>query len=438
MVDEAQGLRARVLADLARRRKVLHAQIEQLRAGRERLAETVHDVRRSVDVIADELFAAEDNARLAAEAAGREAAARPDEGTPEELAAELLAEEAEAAAGPDGGAVTDGRDRGPVDVAVDVVEVAGRRGRGRDRTGDDAEEPVPAIGRVRSTPCSPSSGPAQADGRRAPASRRPGAAPGAVSRRTAGPATPSGDGRSGRTPTEAGDADGVDGRAARIEPAGRPAGRADRPHRRRRWPAGSSGPCRTTRTSCSTPSGPRASSGRPTCSPTRPSTSTPTPPPPCPPGGGGRGRGHLRRNRRRSAPPGVDALVGIGHELAESVVGPLRAPAGRRRGPGRRRGVGGGRARRVGLPGVEGRADRAAGRRPRGGGLLGRLDRWPPAGQVDAQLEWVAVVHAGDAPCPDCEDNGLNGPSAGEAFPTGHPHPPAHPGCRCLLAISAT
>ena len=73
MVDEAQGLRARVLADLSKRRKVLHAQIEQLRAGRERLAETVKDVRRSVDTIADDLFAAEDNARLAAEAAGREA-----------------------------------------------------------------------------------------------------------------------------------------------------------------------------------------------------------------------------------------------------------------------------------------------------------------------------------------------------------------------------
>ena len=45
MVEEAQSLRARVLADLSKRRKVLHAQIEQLRAGRERLAETVHDVR---------------------------------------------------------------------------------------------------------------------------------------------------------------------------------------------------------------------------------------------------------------------------------------------------------------------------------------------------------------------------------------------------------
>ena len=31
MVEEAQQLRARVLADLSRRRKILHAQIEQLR-----------------------------------------------------------------------------------------------------------------------------------------------------------------------------------------------------------------------------------------------------------------------------------------------------------------------------------------------------------------------------------------------------------------------
>ena len=80
MVEEAQELRARVLADLARRRKVLHAQIEQLRAGRERLTETVDDVRRSVDAIAEDLFAAEDNARVAAEAAGRAAADRAGRG----------------------------------------------------------------------------------------------------------------------------------------------------------------------------------------------------------------------------------------------------------------------------------------------------------------------------------------------------------------------
>ncbi len=94
MVEEAQQLRARVLADLSRRRKILHAQIEQLRAGRERLAETITDVRRSVDAIAEELFNAENDARLAAEVAGREAAGRTDDQSPEEMAATLLAEEA--------------------------------------------------------------------------------------------------------------------------------------------------------------------------------------------------------------------------------------------------------------------------------------------------------------------------------------------------------
>ncbi len=130
MLDEAQGLRTRVLADLSRRRKVLHAQIEQLRAGREHLAEAVRDVRRSIDTIADDLFRAEDEARLAAEAAGREAVARADEGTLEEEAAAL----SEAYPG-------DG-DRGetPIEEVV-VVEVAVAAPESSDGPGDEA---VPA------------------------------------------------------------------------------------------------------------------------------------------------------------------------------------------------------------------------------------------------------------------------------------------------------
>lgn len=73
MVQEAQELRARVLSDLTRRRRVLHTQIEQLRAGRERLAETINEVRHTVDQVTDDLFRAEDEARLAAEVAGRQA-----------------------------------------------------------------------------------------------------------------------------------------------------------------------------------------------------------------------------------------------------------------------------------------------------------------------------------------------------------------------------
>jgi hypothetical protein len=51
-------------------------------------------------------------------------------------------------------------------------------------------------------------------------------------------------------------------------------------------------------------------------------------------------------------------------------------------------------------------------------------------------LRWV--VDDDGMECPDCDDNALAGPvPRGEAFPTGHPHPPAHTGCRCLLATDA-
>jgi DivIVA domain-containing protein len=47
-------------------------------------------------------------------------------------------------------------------------------------------------------------------------------------------------------------------------------------------------------------------------------------------------------------------------------------------------------------------------------------------------LRWIVDD---EGPCPDCEDNALAGPTPrGEPFPTGQLHPPAHVGCRCLLA----
>jgi DivIVA domain-containing protein len=79
MVQQAQELRTRILTDLSSRRRVLHSQIEQLRAGRERLSQAVQEVRVSVDQIADDLFRAEDEARLAAEAAVRNVVEVPEE-----------------------------------------------------------------------------------------------------------------------------------------------------------------------------------------------------------------------------------------------------------------------------------------------------------------------------------------------------------------------
>ena len=72
IVQDANELRNRVLEDLKRKRRGLHAQIEQLRAGREHLAETITAVGRSVEAISSDLFRAEDEARLAAEAVGRQ------------------------------------------------------------------------------------------------------------------------------------------------------------------------------------------------------------------------------------------------------------------------------------------------------------------------------------------------------------------------------
>ena len=49
-----------------------------------------------------------------------------------------------------------------------------------------------------------------------------------------------------------------------------------------------------------------------------------------------------------------------------------------------------------------------------------------------AALRWI--VDDVDGPCPDCDDDALaGGLPKGEAFPTGQVHPPAHTGCRCLL-----
>ena len=51
-----------------------------------------------------------------------------------------------------------------------------------------------------------------------------------------------------------------------------------------------------------------------------------------------------------------------------------------------------------------------------------------------AVLWWVPLE---EGSCPDCDDNALEPTVKGENFPTGQPHPPAHPGCRCLLALQS-
>jgi DivIVA domain-containing protein len=88
MLHEAQALRAKVLGDLGRRRKLAQVQVAQLRAGRERLLDAYRTVRRTLDEVSDELQRADAEARLAAEQAAIRAADMP-EASVEELSANL-------------------------------------------------------------------------------------------------------------------------------------------------------------------------------------------------------------------------------------------------------------------------------------------------------------------------------------------------------------
>lgn len=95
MIEEAQSGRARILGDLARRRKLAHTQVEQLRAGRERLLESYRMVRTTLDEVTDGLVRAEAEARAAAEAAARRVSDEPVEGDPLDVEDDAAAPAAE-------------------------------------------------------------------------------------------------------------------------------------------------------------------------------------------------------------------------------------------------------------------------------------------------------------------------------------------------------
>lgn len=109
-VEAAQGIREKILGDLARRRRVATVQIEQLRAGRERLLDAYMVVRRTLEEVTDELQRADAEARAAAETAGQKAAANAE------------AEEAAQAAG-DGAPAAE-----PMTVSMPVIDVSGGQG----------------------------------------------------------------------------------------------------------------------------------------------------------------------------------------------------------------------------------------------------------------------------------------------------------------------
>ena len=447
MVEEAQLLRARVLADLSRRRKVLHAQIEQLRAGRERLAETVNEVRQSVEAIAGDLFRAEDEARLAAEVAGREVSNRGEEGTLEEMATLLLAEEAEVEAAE----MTAIEEVAVVAVVADVADVADG-GTPVEESGDDRAEAqaVPEAGvdeeagaaappveqvdalfaKLRAAQGDDESGPS--DATEAGSESEP-------------VAQDSQDDPATQGTGEASDADDgppetrnplvvqrdelmaplVTGLARRMKRILQDNQNDLLDHLRAKGTSWSPALLPDEKehldsvTTAALPLLEEAAEagasflGKPTGKPTGKPAGKPT-------------------AKSKSRPSG-DALIAIAHDLAESVVGPLRKRL--LAGDGLESAEESVVTEHVGSAFREWkgeRIERLAGDHVVAAFSLGSL---AVAGAGGTSLEWVAVALPDETPCPDCEDNGLNGAQpAGEEFPTGHLHPPAHPGCRCLLA----
>ena len=506
MVEEAQALRARVLADLSRRRKVLHAQIEQLRAGREHLAETVRAVRRDIDSIADDLFKAEDEARLAAEAAGREAVSRPDEGTPEELAASLLAEEATTAADalvPSSGDVFEapaddvyavgeevGLEAGAPTVVVAAEAVTAIHDEVAVAPPFDQAEPAGAVDTAETpavqlpkglgprnepepeaTEETVEAAPPEATVEAAPAEADDVVPEGTGGEEAAGDAKPSVDDLFAKIRAARGAGDGEEAADAGAGPADTATDEAAAPEQ-----AGEAGPGEDGDGAQAPPDERDPRQGRrddliapiikalarrmkrtlqddqndildrlrsnhsvwsPEVLPAEPehhdAYSTAALP-------------YLEEAAQAGASfvgsegasgPSVDQLLGIAHELAETVVGPLRrrlADDERLQGAGESE-----VAEHVGSafrdwkgPRVESLAGDFVVAAFSAGTIAGA------GGEAGTLIEWVAVAGPDAGPCPDCEDNALNGPQQpGEDFPTGHARPPVHPGCRCLLAPAA-
>ena len=491
MIEEAQALRSRVLADLSKRRKVLHAQIEQLRAGREHLAETVRGVRRTVDGIADELFRAEDEARLAAEAAGREAIARPYQGTPEEEAAVLLAEDAggpglaDLGAGVEdqpsfgGGPAEAGEPLAPEQESFIAAEIgasqiiaepegftAGETG-GHHQAGaheissereptaetepiGDGEEAAPDTGsRHGGTGHSAEQEAAdrqvETDGPPYQEAGRTGDEQG-LEAETAAVPTPSVDELFAKLRAEQGEDQGDDARSEtegeasaseaieslignplvdrRDELVG-PVITALSRRLKRTLQDDQNDLLDRLRNNGSTWSADLlpdevehldayATAALPQLEQAA-------------------NAGRLFVGDQSKGGPLSEHVVGVAHDLATAIVGPLR-----------RRLIDDGLssadesavAERVGAAFREWKGERIE--RLAGDYVIAGFSAGSVAGSSQ-DIEWIAAAAPGSTPCPDCDDNALNGPQpAGQEFPTGHRHPPAHSGCRCLLAPSAT
>ena len=472
MVEEAQRARVQVLTDLAHRRKTVSGQIERLRAGRDRLAQTIGDVQTSVNVIVGELAEAENNARSAAEAAAREASQQIDLADPEALAAEFLpVSEGSVASGAGDGAAQpadespESEDAGdaaaagtPLVESVDALFAKIRAtapeepGSAKDTGGEAPEAEHPA------TEAAPRSG---------SRSRRKGAKGAGVPAAEATPDPPADKEPADKEPavTQPADQESVDTQPADTQPdnggrdvAGSPAVESGGDDKSAGPPEPTdpailqrdemlapvvTGLARRLKRSLQDSQNDLLDTLRgkgaqwsidllPTTDEFIDALSTALLP--MLTEAAGAGATFAGHPEGKEADP--DALLGVARDLAGAVEGPLRRRL----------------AADEGLAGAEigaitehvggafrewkgDRIDSLAGDHAVVAFSLGTLAVL--ADGEGTSVTWMPVGLDGQPPCPDCEDNGLTGPqSPGDEFPTGHRHPPAHPGCRCLLVIA--
>ena len=455
MVVEAQAARERILADLARRRRVAHVQVEQLRAGRDRLLDAYRMVRSTLEEVTDELQKAEQEARQAAEAtarrlAGEDAAA---------AAAEVSAPEPEPAAPePESPAISTGP--APVEIAEEPsADEGGEEGEEEQgpmlvSTTIEADSPAP----VTAEPSRPASMPVEE--RRLSSLKvirresEPDVEPetvAEVSELTVLEPPANDEGVRILAPVAAGEVvnkPAVDDVFAKLrasreeavakarevladEPADEeaPVSNNDERALQERDEAVADVEHKLARRIKRSLQDEQndvldrlRSAKTKTAESVLPSVED-----------------HVARHAGVATPflqevgKGVD-VASIATELAEAVVHPLRRSLERAFEGGDNPDVE--PADRVGMAYREWKADRIE--RLAGDAVIAAWSRAAYSAVPDgATLRWV--VDDQGAACPDCDDNALAGPTAkGDEYPTGQQHPPAHAGCRCLLVRAAT
>ncbi len=399
VLTKVQDARREVLADLARRRKALHLQIEQFRAARDEIAATVLGVRDSVDAIVADLGRADENARAAAQDVARRGVEVPDLPGLTEVLESGLDPAAE-------GVALD-------DVAVEVeVEVA--------VAGDgDAEAPERAVDELfaRLRAAQPDGGePGDAGTEEDPG---PGPAPDeavVVVEELVVVEPVEVEAAGGEGPAELSEEDEdevlVALRASVLDPVVAALAR-----RLKRVMADDQNRLLDRLRGGSASADDLLAPEDEQCAPYQEATAT-----------------HLREALQAGAAFGggsgadggaVDPTLAdtLATELGREVVQSIR-----------RRLLEEGEAdlgERVGAAFREWRGERIE--RLVGDRALSAFSAGVLAGAGDTRVRWILA--GGDGGCADCDDNSLADPVApGEEFPTGHRHPPAHAGCRCLVA----